>query len=142
MASRATIRAVALITAQCKCRRRCLGFVLALVMLLCCSAGQSYSSDTLECPEIGPGSVPSLIGDASGGALFTTENRVDLANEINEQINRLQIASPDISWSEVQNVLIAAYCRVVAREPGSPLPRNGTACAGSTASWNARSRRT
>jgi hypothetical protein len=87
-------------------------------MLLCCSTEQSYGADTLECPEIGQGSVPDLVGDASGGGLFTTENSVDLANEINEQVNRLQIASPGISWSEVQNVLIAAYCRVVARKPG------------------------
>src|SRR5262249_42088265 len=63
-------------------------------------------------------SVPDLIGDVSADGLFTTENRVDLANEINELINRLQIASPNISWSDVQNVLIAAYCRVVARKPG------------------------
>ena len=72
----------------------------------------------LECPEIGSSSVPDLIGDASGGGLFATENRVDLANEINESINRLQIASPNISWTDVQNVLVAAYCRVVARKPG------------------------
>jgi hypothetical protein len=94
------------------------GFVLALFILLCCSTGQSYGADTLECPEIGSASVPDLIGDASGGELFATESRIDLANEINESINRLQIASPSISWTEVQNVLIAAYCRVVARKSG------------------------
>jgi hypothetical protein len=94
------------------------GYVLALFMLLCCSTGQSYGADTLECPEIGSASVPDLIGDASAGTLFATENRVDLANEINESINRLQIASPSISWTDVQNVLIAAYCRVVARKSG------------------------
>jgi hypothetical protein len=55
------------------------------------------------------------MGDASGG-LFVGDNRIDLANEINEAINRLQIASPNISWSDVQNVLIAEYCRVVARK--------------------------
>jgi hypothetical protein len=90
----------------------------ALLLLLCCSTGQSYGADTLDCPEIGSGAVPDLIGDASGGGLFTTDNRVDLANEINEAINRLQIASPNITWSDVQNVLIAAYCRVVARKSG------------------------
>ncbi|WP_027581187.1 hypothetical protein [Bradyrhizobium sp. Ai1a-2] len=95
-----------------------IGFLLALFMLLYCSTGQSYGADTLDCPEIGSGSVPDLIGDASGGGLFTTDNRVDLANEINEAINRLQIANPNISWSDVQNVLIAAYCRVVARKSG------------------------
>jgi hypothetical protein len=92
-------------------------FVFVLFMLLCCPAAQSYGAENLECPEIGSESIPDLFG-AAGGGLLTTENSVDLANEINESINRLQIASPNISWSEVQNVLIAAYCRVVAREPG------------------------
>jgi hypothetical protein len=95
-----------------------IGFVFVSFIFLCCSAAQSYGADTLECPEVGSGSVPDLINDAFGGGLFTTENRVDLANEINESINRLQIASPNISRSDMQNVLIAAYCRVVARKPG------------------------
>jgi hypothetical protein len=98
--------------------RQPMGLVFALFMLLCCLAGRSYGADTLECPEIGSGSAPDLIGDASGGGLFTTDNRVDLANEINEAVNRLQIANPNISWTSVQNVLIAAYCRAVARKPG------------------------
>jgi hypothetical protein len=97
------------------CQR--IGCVLALFMVLCCSTGRSYGADTLDCPEIGSGSVPDLIGDASGGGLFITESRVDLANEISESINRLQIANPNISWADVQNVLVAAYCRVVARTP-------------------------
>jgi hypothetical protein len=87
-------------------------------MVLCCSTGHSYGAENLECPEIGSRWVPELFGDASGGGLFATDNRVDLANEINESINRLQIVSPNISWADVQNVLIAAYCRVVTRTPG------------------------
>jgi hypothetical protein len=106
------------IVALCNRYRQRIGLVSALLVLLFCWAGQSQSAETLECPEIGSGSVPDLIGDATGGGLFTTDNRVDLANEINESINRLQTANPNISWSEVQNVLIAAYCRVVARKPG------------------------
>ncbi len=97
-----------------------IGLVLALVLLLCCQTSQSHGAENLECPEIGPGWVPDLIGDAAGGGLFTTENRVDLVNEINDLINRLQTISPNISRSDVQNVLIAAYCRVVAREPRLP----------------------
>jgi hypothetical protein len=59
-------------------------FVIALFALLCCSAAQSYAAENLECPEIGPGRVPDLIGDAIGGGLFATENRIELANEIND----------------------------------------------------------
>ena len=97
---------------------RCIGCVLALFLLLCGSTGQSYGADTLDCPEIGSGSMPDLIGDASGGGLFATDNQADLVNEINESINRLQTARPNITWSDTQDVLIAAYCRVVARKAG------------------------
>jgi hypothetical protein len=92
--------------------------VFVLLMLLCWGAQNSYGAENLECPEIGATSVPDLIGDASGGGLFVSENRVDLANEINEAVNRLQLANPNISWPDVQNVLVAAYCRVVARQGG------------------------
>ena len=101
-----------------KRQRCCIGFVLALFMVLCCSSRHSYGAENLECPEIGSRWVPELFGDASGGGLFATDNRVDLTNEINESINRLQIVSPNISWADVQNILIAAYCRVVTRAPG------------------------
>ena len=88
---------------------QCIGSIL-----LCCLVEKSNGAETLERPEIGSSSVPDLIGDVSGGRLFSTENRVDLANAI----NRLQIANSNISWSVAQNVLIAAYCRVVARKSG------------------------
>src|SRR5262249_53212672 len=84
----------------------------------CGSGAQGYAAENLERPEIGSGRVPDLIGDATGGGLFATEDRIDLTNEINEAINRLQISDPNISWSDVQNVLIAAYCRVVSRKAG------------------------
>jgi hypothetical protein len=105
-------------TAFCKRQRNRIAFVVALFSLLCCAGAQASAAENLECPEIGPGRVPDLIGDASGGGLFATENRIDLTNEINDAINRLQITDPNISWSDVQNVLIAAYCRVVSRKAG------------------------
>ena len=95
-----------------------IGFGIVLFILLGCSAATTYAADNLECPEIGPGWVPDLIGDATGSGLVTTENRVELANEINYSINRLQTSHPNISSADVQNVLIAAYCRVVAHAPG------------------------
>jgi hypothetical protein len=102
----------------CNHRWNHIGFVVALLLLLCCSGTQGYAAENLECPEIGPGRVPDLIGDTTGGGLFATENRIELANEINDATNRLQISDPNISWSDVQNVLIAAYCRVVSRKAG------------------------
>jgi hypothetical protein len=104
--------------AFCKRRRNRIAFVVALFSLLCCAAAPGSAAENLECPEIGPGRVPDLLGDASGSGLFTTENRIDLTNEINDAINRLQISDPNTSLSDVQNVLIAAYCRVVSRKTG------------------------
>jgi|SRR6478736_9552576 hypothetical protein len=98
--------------------RQRIGSVFILLMLFCWPTQKSFGAENLECPEIGATSVPDLIGDTSGGGLFVSENRIDLANEINEAINKLQIAKPDISWSETQNALVAAYCRVVARKGG------------------------
>jgi hypothetical protein len=126
----------------CEPRRNRIGFAVVLLSLLCCSVMQGYAAENLECPEIGSGRVPDLIGDATGGGLFATENRIELANEINDATNRLQISDPNISWSDVQNVLIAAYCRVVSRKAGSPPLSDGTACASSSAFWNSKSRPT
>src|SRR6516162_904636 len=95
-----------------------IGFGIVLFILLGCSTATTYAADNLECPEIGPGRVPDLIGDATGSGLVTTENRVELANEINYSINRLQTSHPNISSADMQNVLIAVYCRVVAHAPG------------------------
>jgi len=98
--------------------RQLIGSLFVSFMLLGFFPQPSRGAENLACPEIGSNSFSDLIGDISAGGLFVTDNRVDLANEINEAINRLQIASPNISWSETQNVLVAAYCRVVAREGG------------------------
>jgi hypothetical protein len=56
--------------------------------------------------------------DTKGAGLVTVDSRPDLVNEVNWAINRLQLADPSISWTDVQNVLIAAYCRAVADAPG------------------------
>jgi hypothetical protein len=92
--------------------------LIALSMLLACPTPQSKAAGALECPEVGAGHVPDLMGDAAGGGLYTTTSRVDLVNQINGAINRLQDSKPDISWSDTQDVLISAYCRVVAAAPG------------------------
>ena len=67
----------------------------------------------LECPAIGPGAVPNLLTDLQV-KLVTSGNSVDLANEINDLVNKLQIEEPNISYAELTNVIIAAYCPVVA----------------------------
>ena len=83
-------------------------------MAVCPSRGHAAG---LQCPELGPGAVPSLLADAKQARLVTTGNSTDLANEIYDLINRLQIERPNISYTDLTNVLIAAYCPLVANAP-------------------------
>jgi hypothetical protein len=67
----------------------------------------------LECPELGPGSVPNLLSDLQV-KLIPSADRLELANEINDLINKLQILKPNISYTELTNVIIAAVCPMIA----------------------------
>ena len=67
----------------------------------------------LDCPEMGPGAVPDLLSDLQV-KLVTSSDSVDVANEINDLINKLQIEKPNISYAELTDVLVAAYCPAVA----------------------------
>jgi hypothetical protein len=95
-----------------------IGFVILFCGVLFGLSLPSYAAENLECPEIGSSAVPNIIGDATGAGLVTTGSSIDIANEINELINRLQNSSPNISSSEMQDILIAAYCRVVVKASG------------------------
>jgi hypothetical protein len=92
--------------------------VVAIFVFIGGPTAQSRAAGNLECPEIGAGHVPDLIGDTTGAGLATTSSRADIVNEVNGAINRLQVADPNVSWTDVQNTLIAAYCRAVADAPG------------------------
>jgi hypothetical protein len=70
----------------------------------------------LECPEIGsPGAVSNLLTDVQT-KLMASGNSVDLANEINDLVNKLQIEKPNLSYTELTDALIAAYCPVIANQ--------------------------
>jgi len=72
----------------------------------------------LECPEVGRSAVPDLFADSRQAELVTSGNSVDVANEIYDLINRLQIEQPNISYTDLTNVLVAAYCPAVASKRG------------------------
>src|SRR4029077_11438635 len=74
-------------------------FALLLSGLFVWMPGRGYAAG-LDCPEIGAGAVPNLLTDLQG-KLVTSGNSVDLANEINDLINKLQIERPSISYSEL-----------------------------------------
>jgi hypothetical protein len=93
-----------------------LAFALLLSGLFVCLPARGHTAG-LDCPEMGPGAVPNLLTDLQV-KLVTSGNSVDLANEINDLINKLQIEKPNISYAELTNVIIAAYCPVVANTAG------------------------
>ena len=68
-------------------------------------------------PKRGPGQFRTLLTDLQA-KLVMSGNSVDLSNEINDLINKLQIEKPNISYAELTNVIVAAYCPVVANMPG------------------------
>jgi hypothetical protein len=81
--------------------------------LLVLSPVGSYAAG-LDCPETGAGAVPDLLAGSQQIERMTIGNEVDLANEIKGLVNRVQTEKPGISSDEIVNVLIAAYCPVVA----------------------------
>src|SRR4051794_10775571 len=78
----------------------------------------SVQASALECPEVGRGAIPALIGDAQIKRM-TTGNDADLAAEIGGLIGRLRAENPQASDTEIANSLIAAYCPVVAQKVGA-----------------------
>ena len=88
-------------------------FALLLSGLSICLPARGHTAG-LDCPETGPGAVPTLLTDLQA-KLVMSGNTVDLANEINDLINKLQIEKPNISYAELTNVIVAAYCPVVAK---------------------------
>jgi len=89
-----------------------IAFSLLLVGVLGCLPMRSQAAG-LDCPELGPGSVPNLLNDLQI-KLIASADSADLANEINDVVNKLQILKPTISYAELTNVIIAAFCPAVA----------------------------
>ena len=81
--------------------------------VLMCLPARGHATG-LDCPEIGPPrAVPNLLTDVQA-KLVASGNGIDLANEIYDLINKLQIERPNISYADLTDILIAAYCPVVA----------------------------
>jgi hypothetical protein len=89
-------------------------FMLALVLsaVFMCLPTRGHTAG-LDCPEIGPAAVPNLFSDLQL-KLVSSGNTIDLTNEIYDVVNKLQVANPNISYTELTNVMLAAYCPVVA----------------------------
>jgi hypothetical protein len=86
--------------------------------LLMGTLATSAKAAGLECPDIGHVGVPDLTSDSSRAKLLVGGVGADLANEVSELINQLQLKEPGISNADLTNGLIASYCPLVAQAPG------------------------
>jgi hypothetical protein len=86
--------------------------------LLVGTLATSAKATGLECPEIGHTGVPDLTSDSSRAKLLVGGSGADLANEVSELINEVQLKEPGVSNADLTNGLIAAYCPLVAQAPG------------------------
>ena len=86
--------------------------------LLVGTLATSVKATGLECPEIGHTGVPDLTSDSSRAKLLVGGSSADLANEISELIDEVQLKEPSVSNADLTNGLIAAYCPLVAQAPG------------------------
>ena len=94
-------------------RLKYIASALLLSGVLGCLPARGYAAG-LDCPEFGPPrTVPNLLTDVQT-KLVASGNGIDLANEIYDLINKLQIEKPNISYADLTDILIAAYCPVVA----------------------------
>lgn len=87
-----------------------LGLVLGGLVL----SSARVQATGLDCPEMGPKGIPDLLAGARQIDRMTSGNEVDLGNEIRGLIARVQAEKPGISNDDIIDVLIAAYCPVVA----------------------------
>jgi len=90
----------------------------ALLGLFLGASPFSANAAGLECPEIGHTGVPDLTGDPVRAKLLVGGAGIDLANEISDLINEVQLKQPGISSADLTNGLIAAYCPLVAQASG------------------------
>ena len=93
-------------------RWRRIAFLLLLSGVLAGLPAPGHAAG-LDCPEMGAGTGSNLLSDVQV-KLVTSGNSVDVANEIYDLINKLQIEKPNISYAELTDVLVAAYCPAVA----------------------------
>jgi len=99
-------------------RSLALGLALIVGSLPRCPQVQAQDGAGLTCPVVGSTAVPGLLADPSEASLMLNGTTIDLANEINGLIYRVQSEKPNISYDELTDVLIAAYCPVVAKANG------------------------
>ena len=93
-------------------------FGIAIAIALLVFGCLPSAAAACECPETGKGAVPALISPVQ--AKILAGGGYDLGNETNELIMRLRTERPGISFAEITNELMAAYCPIIAATSLSP----------------------
>jgi hypothetical protein len=96
------------------CAVACL-FVSLRVMPATADAGEG-----LKCDPIAQATMSKVLTPADSQALASGEN-VDIANLVSDLVNRLQVLDPTISYAHLVDLLVAAYCPIVANVAGLSL---------------------
>ena len=87
-----------------------IAFILVLGGMLGGMPARGHAAG-LDCPDAA--SVSNLLTDGQA-KLLAAGTSIDIANEIDDLINKLQREKPGISYADVTDILIAAYCPLVA----------------------------
>ncbi|MFD2180742.1 hypothetical protein [Rhodoplanes azumiensis] len=99
------------------------GAVLVAAVLIGLSAAAPARAAGLDCPVIGSGGVPPLAIDDRQIGRLTSGNAADLADEVGGLVARAKAAAPSASDDLIGDMLIGAYCPIVARTSATPAQR-------------------
>jgi hypothetical protein len=83
---------------------------------LAASSSQAHAAHAFQCPHAQEGAASASL-TAADPEILKSEDRVDLATEINDVVDQLQLQQPGLSYAQVVNALVAAYCPIVVELP-------------------------
>lgn len=78
----------------------------------------SEAARAFDCPAVGSAEIPNVLADPADANFLVSANDADMANKIDELLYRIQGDNPGISSTSLFDSLDAAYCPVVANQPG------------------------
>lgn len=89
---------------------------LSLMVAGTVSSAHARPARGFQCPHAHEGAVSANM-TATDSDILKSDDEVDLATEISDVVNRLQLQQPGLSYAQLVNALIAAYCPIVVELP-------------------------
>jgi len=78
----------------------------------------SEAARAFDCPAVGSAEIPNVLVDPAEASFLVSANDADMGNKIDELLYRIQNNNPGISSTALFDSMDAAYCPVVANQPG------------------------